>query len=77
MKNIKDKANSLMEVSRISEEVRLKDRVTSSKLAAQGHFQLDKTVGDAVKRRVDELQAEEQEKQKKRVNKEQKQKTKS
>ena len=76
MKNIKEKARIEMEQSRISDEVRLKGRITSSKLAAQGHFQLDKSVRDAVKRRADEVQAEEQEKQRKRVEKEQKQRQK-
>ena len=76
MKNIKEKAMNELEQSRISEDVRLKGRITSSKLAAQGHFQLDKSVRDAVKRRADEVQAEEQEKQRKRVEKEQKQRQK-
>ena len=76
MKNIKDKAINQMEQARISEEVRFKGRITSSKLAAKGHFQLDKTVRDAVKQRVDELQREEREKQQKRIDKEQKQRQK-
>ena len=79
MRRINERRQQIEEESRLREEVRFKGRITSSKLAAQGHFQLDQNVRDAVKKRVEEVEQEEkQKKQKKqkRLQNEEKQKEK-
>ena len=76
MKKINDRRKKIMDANEASEAIRLKGRITSSKLAAQGHFQLDKTVRDAVKQRIAEVEQEEKKKQEKRLQNELKQKQK-
>ena len=50
----------------------MKGRITSGKLASQGHFHLDNTVRNAVKERIQQQQQEAEQKQKKKQHDEQK-----
>ena len=66
MKGIQEKRKRLMEEAEKMDSIRLKGRITSGKLASQGHFQLDNKVREAVKEKIQLQMQEEQKKKQKR-----------